>query len=1465
MVLIFLIPGVQTYTAKQLAENINAEYNTNISIERLKVNINADIQLEGALIKDHKKDTLIYTDRLSSSIFNISNLVSKNNLDLSSTDIEGLKFNLIRYEDDESDNLKMFLSKFENAEKKNNNTPPFSLHIDDIVLLNGEVNIIDYTKNRPELFAISDLSVDLNDFNVVGSDISISINSLSGLTGYGMRINRLKTKFYMDSGEMRLDQLHLETPYSNLKTDLTFSYQEGDWADFENKVNISMNFKNSLISTTDLRYFYDEFGYAERLRVSGNIDGTLNDFQLKNADVRGIQRSRIRGDLRFYQVANADRFTLDTRNINITTNYFDLKRLLPDILGNNLPEFTQYIGNFSVEGQTFLKSQDLNAEFDIISSVGEGRMELIFKDLDQSEVVQYEGKVNLKKFNLGKITRSKNLGYITFNVYVKGKGFTTESLDTQVEGNISSIGINNYNYKNIEIDGNLKYPIFDGKLKSLDPNFLFDFEGLVDASQNINSYKFQSEIKYADLYKLNILKKDTLSIFKGTLDLSLKASSIDDAVGEIKFKNFNYRNTFDDYRFDDFVLKSTIEEGIQEITINSPDVINGRIYGRFRLTELPEFVDVSLRNLYFKNIIDKKFENKNLDFEFQINNKVVEAFFPKVSIAPNTFLNGNISSNKDEMKIRFVSPEMRYDNNVFTGVEIQLDKQNPYFDTYIEIAKAQNPYYPMSKINLINVKLNDTLFFRTEFEGGENNQDNYKLSFYQTYDQNENTVVGIQKSELYFKNKTWEINKKGQGNNKIILEPGLQNFVFDSIMLTHKDQYMRLNGEMRDSTYKDLKLKLRKVELNNITPYIDSLNLKGLVNGDMNLYQKGNMYKPNLNVLIRDFAVNDIAYGDLKLDADGNKDLSDFNVKAYLSNEQNNYLNAKGKIKTKNRQQFIDVDAELNGLDISSLSPLGADVISRLRGKITGDAKIQGLLSNPDMYGILNLRQAGLKFPYLNVDFYFDKDATVRLDKKQFIFEDIDLTDTKYQTESVLSGFISHENFKKWELDLNLDAENTLTLDTTFDEESLYYGKAFIQGNASIKGPTDALVIDVKAKSMPNTVFNIPLSDTETIGDNSFIYFLTPEDKKKKNEGISYTFDEISGLTLNFDLTITDDALVEVVIDQESGSALRGRGNGNLILEINTNGKFDMYGDFNALSGEYIYKYQGLVEKRLQVVPGGYISWDGNPLDAFIDIQAKYRADANPAVLLENPSVNREVPIDVIILLQGELMKPGIRFDLEFPNLSSIIKSELEFRIQGQENKERQALSLLVQGSFFNDEGLGISALGSNLIAERATSILDQILRDEDGEFNIGFDYVQAERTPNQNAVGSDRVGMTVQTQLSDKIFINGRFGVPVGGETQSFVFGDVEVNFLLNRSGSLRAQMFNRESNIQFIGEELGYAQGIGLLYTVDFESFGELIRKMLNTNKKSQTEDAKDRENTDDTETLVPDYIIMPGKSSL
>jgi hypothetical protein len=41
--------------------------------------------------------------------------------------------------------------------------------------------------------------------------------------------------------------------------------------------------------------------------------------------------------------------------------------------------------------------------------------------------------------------------------------------------------------------------------------------------------------------------------------------------------------------------------------------------------------------------------------------------------------------------------------------------------------------------------------------------------------------------------------------------------------------------------------------------------------------------------------------------------------------------------------------------------------------------------------------------------------------------------------------------------------------------------------------------------------------------------------------------------------------------------------------------------------------------------------------------------------------------------------------------------------------------------------------------------------------------------------------------------------------------------------------KIFNRENTIRNLGEQIGYTQGVGISYKVEFTSFKKLVNKML------------------------------------
>ncbi len=1457
ILIVFSIPAVQTGIANRITTSINENNQVNISVDRVSLTYFGRVKINGVYIEDHHKDTLIFSKELRTSLLGISNLFS-NNPHLGKTYLEGLELNMKKYKGEDRDNLAYFIQQL--STKPSGDSTQFELLVDRVEINNGSYSFINEDSENPEFVVLDDLNIYATDLKIKGPEINVDIEGLKGYEKRGLRVDNLSTNFFYSPQKMVFDNLRIQTPQSFVKANLEFNYETEYFSDFVNKVEVTGTFTESIISSTDLQAFYSSFGDDQIMQLTTDINGTLNDFVLPNLQLTGMDRSRIEGEVNVEGAFSrgGENFKLTGDFSDFTTNYYDLVNLLPGDLQGKLPENIRDFGNLRMRGDAIVTGSNLDADVIINTQLGSAEADLILRGFDNPREVTYQGKLIFEDVNIGKLANNSSLGKTSFNLDIDGSGFDAESLDAELKGQISKLQFNGYTYQSIRVIGNLRNPVFNGLLMASDPNLKMEFNGLADLSEDINNYDFEASVGYADLNALNFVSRDTLSIFKGDVIMNMKGTSIDDAFGEILLLNTSYQNQNDLYFFDDFSITSSFEGRERTLSINSPDVISGEIIGDFNLSEIRPLIENSLGSIYTNYQPRTITNNQYLEFDFDIYNKIIEVFYPEINLAPNTFIRGHLASDESEFKVNFRSPRIDIFGNMMKTVNLNVDNTNPIYNTYFEADSVSTNFYNFSEFSFINVTQRDTLFIRSEFQGGKNNEDFFNLNLFHTINEENKSVVGIQRSDLTFKNNTWYINEESNKSNKIVFDLDFKDFAIDSLVMNHKNEEIRLSGVMRDSTYKDFKMEFDNVDIGKITPHINSLDLAGTLNGKFDLLQENGAYYPNTNLKVDSLNINDNLLGNLVLDVEGNENLTNYNINANLRKNGNESLNAIGSINVSGSEPTIEMDVDLDELNLAAFSPLGGEVLSNIRGGASGNAQVSGNYKNPDFSGEISLENAGLRVPYLNIDLDFKDEAIVNLTQQEFVFDDVEIEDTKYKTTGTLNGSIGHKNFKEWDLDLNIATDRLLVLDTEGDEDALYYGTAFISGDASIAGPTDQLVIDVTATTERGTVFKIPLSDTESVGDNSYIHFLSPEEKAAREAGESIELPEVTGLELIFDLDVTNDAEVEVVVDQTSGSTLKGRGSGNLLLEINTNGKFNMWGDFVVYEGVYNFKYAGLVQKVFNVESGGSINWNGDPTDAQLDVSAIYSLNANPAVLLENPSINRKIPVEVVINLQGEIEQPDITFDIAFPNASSVVRSELEYRMDDRSSKELQALFLVTQGAFYSEFGLRQNAITGTL-AERASSIVNDIFAGDDGKFQVGVNYVQGDRTPDQQTV--DRFGLTLSTQINDRVIINGQVGVPIGGVTESIIVGDLEIDFLLNEDGSLRAKVFNRENNIQFIGEEIGFTQGIGLSYSVDFDTFKELIRKIANTEIQSLNSETEKEEPA--TRPQSPDYIRFPDEN--
>ena len=1444
------IPAIQTSLGSYATGKINNTYGTDIKIEKVGLQFNGDVELKTILIKDHFEATMISVSELNTSILSFAK-IANNEFEFGDIDLHNLFFHIKTYEGEDDTSFDVFVDKFDRQnpiEKANK----FLLSSVSLNIYNSSFRITNKNKNTPEVLDFKDLDILASDFLISESNINTKIKQLSFKDSRGVTLKNLQTDFSYTSSQMVFSDLQIETLASIVKGQLQLDYQRKDLKSFSEKVQVSGFFVNSNLDLDEFSLLYDEFGANQKVEFSTSFSGTLENLLFEDFNLNNSRNTSIIGSLRFSKLfaPSSDNFELDGKFEKISSNYEELVALLPRVLGNTIPSGFKALGRFNLSGQANVTKESVKAVMDVNTNIGDFFIDLNLYEIELIDNASYTGEIRFTDFNLGKAIGEPMIGLVTSSLRIDGSGFSKENISSDIKGVIDSFVFRGYDYSKLQLSGVVMNKVFNGQLDTADTNLKLNFSGLVDFSGAENIYDFSALIDYANLNALQLVARDQISILRGEMFVDMKGSSLDDAYGVLSFKDALYENQNDRYEFKDFEITSDFNlNRTRTIQVNSPEIVNGSLKGKFRINDLPDLIRNSLGDIYTKFNPFLVIDDQYLNFNFKIYSKIMELFYPDIKLGPNTSVEGRLESDPNKFKLTFKSPTIEMDHFYADKIKVQLINDNPLFNSYIEVDSLATKYYNASEFSLINVILNDTLYVKSEFKGGEESKDIFDLNLYYTTNEANKSVIGVKKSTAIFKEIPWLINSSQDVPNTITFDRDFKEVLVDNLMMSFADEEIRLNALVESSGNSSLDLEFKDVDISKVTPSIKNLKLDGNLNGSLNISKTQSIYLPKSSLTIDDFKVNDFNLGSFKSNIQGNQSLTNYDVSVSLKEDDNESLSVVGTFDVSGPNSSLALDISFSDFILNPLNPFGADVITNIRGGISGFASVSGRLEKPQIDGLLVLNNGGLAIPYLNVGYDFADATVINLEKQSFIFDQAIINDVDYQSKAYLNGGISHNNFSNWSLDLNIDSDRLLVLNTIEQDESLYYGTALVDGDINISGPTDQLFIEANVGTSQGTIFKIPLNDSEILSESSYVNFLSPDQKLAQSAVQAFEIDDVKGLEMEFNMDINDNAEIEIIIDKQTGSSIIGRGNGSMLAQINTKGKFQMFGDFIVLSGIYNFSFGRIIQKKFKVVKDGTIAWDGSPLNADINIKALYDGiNVNPSTLLDNP-INQSIPTEVEVHLTGQLEKPDLNFDIRFPGVNSTLNSELADRLRDKDRKEFQALSLLATGAFRSELTLN-SQDAFGLVSDGVTSMLNELFADDDNKVQLGIDLDLGKTTPDYET--DSRLGVTVSTKINDNVLINGKVGVPVGGVSETTVAGDFEVEVLLNQDRTLTLKFFNKENSIQNFGEQIGYTQGVGLSYNIEFDNLKELLNALF----KKQTKKINSK-NTSEDDTALPEFM--------
>ena len=996
------------------------------------------------------------------------------------------------------------------------------------------------------------------------------------------------------------------------------------------------------------------------------------------------------------------------------------------------------------------------------------------------------------------------------------ENFLLSNENQYLEGDLDLYLNDDFSIKNFN-DSYIKFKV-DSDILNIDNNFFPKFiSGELSFLGSENNLSIEKALFFSDFFNVNS---------KIVIENGLSSNPI----VKIDLKNL-------DFNKDKINTKYKIDDRINYPSVSGDLTLNDNI-----ITYKFNQVDKTKTNLSIDGIAKL---DDTLSYSFTLNSSIASEDKILDNLNLNSLkINSNISGTKDqffsmESSIFIIKDDKDFTldinssiNNNDLNAKVDLSSENIKIFSNISGNNLNKTYKINSDLDLI-IPEAQSLTFQTK---AIIDVDFSELEYIKSLVSLQNIYLKNSENEIYLESFA-EINNLLDAN---FIE-NITNYDFGIIYSNDKfsiNSYLgdrfNFSGYYKNENDLDFNIQISDLYVSNFYK-INQNPLSGNIISDIGFKRTLENRTLEFNSNISDIKLKDYDLGELNLKVFGNTDYNSYAVDLDLSDKSNNQIKGEGTIIAINEKPNIDIDLLINNFDISFIERIGLKTISEISSNVSGEVNLWGAYDNIQHNGKLFLNKSSFIVPYLNVEYLLSDKSEITLYNQNFELNNVSIKTIDSESITSLNGKIFHEDYKNWNLDLAFNSDRLYIINKEFSENENFYGKAFIAGDILINGPTNNVRINIDGITMDGTSIIIPNSQNYSVEEFSFIKFsdinsYSNVDSKSKNQVLK----TIKTLDLNMNLEINNSADIEITIDRETGSYISGNGNGNLFMEIDSDGKFNMFGDFTTKEGIYNFRNLALIDKKFQLKEGGSIIWDGEPLGAQMNIQATYNVPggANPALLLDNPNFNKKIPTDVEINLTGDLTKPDSPdFEIFFPNTSSTVTSEINYKLNDPEIRQLQAISLLTQGIFINEVSVSIEGVTNN-IYEKVSEVFSDILGGSQGPLEVGLNYLQGDKSDILDIKTEDRFGVTLSTKISDKILFNGKIGVPIGGIEETLIIGDVQIDFILNEDGSLKAKVFNKENEFRYIGDELGYTQGVGLSYQVDFQTFRDLLSKIIANN---------------------------------
>ncbi|QRR02134.1 translocation/assembly module TamB domain-containing protein [Dyadobacter sandarakinus] len=1332
--------------------------------------------------------------------------------------------------------------------------PGWHVKVGDIRLVNNDIRYDDF--NSPALpkgmdFAhlnIKDLNIALQNFLFSPENIAGALTSGSFSEKSGFKLEEFHTNFAYGEKETYLRNLLVRTPGTTLRDELSLRYNSlDDLTKNIAKVKLKLRLTDSRVAFADVLLLAPDLAKTPPfdtepngvLKGSGTITGSVDDMLIQNARFSMLSGTILAASGRVQGLPDPNKLNMDLTINEISSTKRDLMKMLPD---SAVPASIELPENLKITGKVKGSMENVTLTTTINTSFGTGTFSGTLKNITDSLRAQYNGTLAFNDFDLGKLTKQSpaEMGKLTLRTDLQGVGYAPSSMKARLDGTIASADIKGYVYNNLRLKGDVDHGNANISADIADQNIDLNLTAQADLSKEFPSVKANVSIDNLDLNALK-LYQDSLQI-KGNIAVDMPSTNPANPLGTVTVNGLRITHHRRPMDIPDMTVALTDSNNLKQATINAP-FLKARMEGNYVYTELGDAVLTEVGKHFKSPALTYKEVTKPVNFTFDAtltNHPLIQTFVPQLRELNPVTLHAEMDNQKDSSIVaKLTVPVVDFDSIRTERVLVDFSNVEDNVSLNAFVGSVNTGGFVVQNASLQSKMVDNNVKFDFVVRDSVNTDrhaikaqlamlgNRYRLNL---------------REGLLLDYRQWETDTAGY----ISYAP--DSLYIKDFVIKSREQSLTVNSTS-EAPNSPLDIALANINISEMAAIAiqDSTMASGTLNGKILLsnYMVAPVYTGELT--IDSLALTQIPVGNLSLKST-NETENLIRVDMALVSGVNE-VNVDGSYNLKSDSP-MDFTLDLKKLSGKTVEAFSMGQLQRAEGNLTGQVAITGSTTSPRLNGAINFDGVAFNATQLGSR-YSLANQKIQFNDQNIVFNNFVIADSLNQ-QMKIDGNVNIAQIPDVGYNLTINAKNFNVLNSTQKQNELFFGKANIDANISVKGQGANSVVNGNLKVDPGSNITVVLpNDATEAGDASkgIIEFVDMSDSTRlvkmdtiaTPQGINMGF----ASEISMDISVDDQSEFKVVIDELNGDNIRLKGNAQLNTGIAPNGQLFLLGSYDLTEGSYDLTLQ-ILKRQFEILKGSNLIWTGDPMKADLNLTAGYTVEVDPGSIASKFQGASKVPIQVQVIITGNLTTPNITFNIvPGSGIDEQVKSDITaqtFWSDMQNNPSemnKQAFALLITGKFITDQSssggfdLGASAEAvarqsvSQLLTDQLNNLASDLIKGVD--LNIGLNSTADQTTGARTDLN---VGLS-------KAFLNDRLKISVGknfeienqGNTPSSteVVDNIALDYSITPDGRYLFRGY-RKNQYQSILEGFIIETGVSFIITADYDLFREIFQKRRN-----------------------------------